>query len=308
MSSFNSFDETLSAQFSDKGVTLELAPFVVRIYTDIPSVLAGLQLYYSEYPVPGSSAFADFHVSLRRPRSAYRWFRPQVSFEFDGTVPFKPLPYEQAYPMFEWGLNWCIANHCHRFLMIHAAVVEREGCAAILAAPPGSGKSTLCAALVSRGWRLLSDELALIDPATLRITPIPRPIGLKNDSIEIIRHFNPSAVIGPVVKDTRKGTVTHMKAPVGSILRSRETACPAWVIFPRYERDAAVRLRPHSKARTVVRLAENSFNYTLLGAIGFDALIGTVDQAECYEFTYSKLDDAISIFADLKAPPLCQAR
>jgi predicted ATPase len=29
----------------------------------------------------------------------------------------------------------------------------------ILPAPPGSGKSTLCAALVTRGWRLLSDEL-----------------------------------------------------------------------------------------------------------------------------------------------------
>jgi len=207
--------------------------------------------------------------------------------------------------MFEWGLNWCIANHCHQFLMIHAAVVERDGCTAILAAPPGSGKSTLCAALVSRGWRLLSDELALIDPLDRLLTPVPRPISLKNESIDIIRRYDPSAVIGPVVRDTHKGTVSHMKAPADSVRRSQETARPAWIVFPRFQPGAKVELSPYSKARTLVRLAENAFNYTLLGERGFEALVGIVDKAECYEFTYSKLDDAISVFADLKALPAC---
>jgi len=300
------FPKAAFATFLANGeLAFAVGPLVVRLTCSISSVAAGLSLFYEDYPVFRHGGFADFHVSITRPASVRRWFRPQVNFQFDGTYPFKPLPYDQAYPMFEWGLNWCIANHCHQFLMIHAAVVERDGCAAILAAPPGSGKSTLCAALVSRGWRLLSDELALIDPLDRSLTPIPRPIGLKNESIDIIRHYAPSAVIGPVVRDTRKGTVSHMKAPADSVLRSRETAHPAWIIFPRFQPNATAELSLYSKARTVVRLAENAFNYTVLGERGFETLVDIADRAECYEFTYSKLDDAISIFADLKAPPLC---
>src|SRR3546814_17273791 len=68
----------------------------------------------------------------------------------------------QALPMLEWGLNWCIGAHGHQFLIIHAAVIERNGLAAILPGAPGSGKSTLTACLVHNGWRLLSDAMALV--------------------------------------------------------------------------------------------------------------------------------------------------
>ncbi|MGX2039342.1 HprK-related kinase A [Methylocaldum sp. MU1018] len=292
---------------ADGGLAFAVGPLVVRLRCAIPSVAAGVRLLYGDYPVSRHGGFADFHVSIARPASVRRWFRPQVNFQLDGIFPFKPLPYAQAYPMFEWGLNWCIANHCHQFLMIHAAVVEKDGCAAILAAPPGSGKSTLCAALVSRGWRLLSDELALINPQDRSLTPIPRPISLKNESIDIIRRYDPAAVIGPVVRDTHKGTVSHVKAPADSVRRSRETARPAWIVFPRFQAGAPAGLNPYPKARALVRLAENAFNYTVLGEGGFEILTDIVDRAECYEFAYSRLDDALSIFADLNTHPICRA-
>ena len=72
-----------------------------------------------------------------------------------------------------------------RYLIIHAAVVERNGFALLLPAPPGSGKSTLCAGLIHHGWRLLSDELALIDPETATLQAIPRPVSLKLSLIHI---------------------------------------------------------------------------------------------------------------------------
>ena len=65
--------------------------------------------------------------------------------------------------MLEWGLNWCVAGHAHQYLMLHAAALERNGRAVILPGDPGAGKSTLTAALMLSGWRLLSDEITLVD-------------------------------------------------------------------------------------------------------------------------------------------------
>ncbi len=246
--------------------------------------------------------FTDFHVHLERPRDFRRWFRPQVLFRFDAEVPFKPLPLLHAFPMLEWGLNWCVSSHCHQYLVIHAAVVEKDGHALILPAPPGSGKSTLCAGLVARGWRLLSDELTLIDPASGQLVPLPRPIGLKNASIEVIRRFAPGVVIGRSSFDTMKGTVAHMQAPRESVLRDQETARPGWIVFPRFSAGSPARLQPWPKARAFMRLADNAFNYSLHGAAGFEALARVVDRSLCFEFSYGDLEEACVLFAELPLP------
>jgi HprK-related kinase A len=106
-----------------------------------------------------------------------------ASFSIDDEIPFTPLPFDEAVAMLEWCLNWCIESRAHQYLIIHAAIVEKHGSACVLPAPPASGKSTLTAGLASRGWRLLSDELTLIDPMSGFAVPIARPIGLKNESI-----------------------------------------------------------------------------------------------------------------------------
>ena len=223
---------------------------------------------------------------------------PQVLFDFDGRLPFKPLPLAQSFPMLEWGMNWCIANHCHSWLIIHAAVVEKNGQGVILPAPPGSGKSTLCAALVGRGWRLLSDELTIIDPDTGKLIPIPRPVGLKNDSINIIQTFLPEAKFGPACKDTRKGTVAHMAASDTDCVNTKWVE-PKWVVYPKYEAGSETIMVPHPKGDSLVQLAENSFNNQLLGRRGFEALANLVDATDSFDFRYSELDEAIKVFEDL---------
>ena len=44
--------------------------------------------------------------------------------------------------MYEWGVNWCIGTTGHCNLILHSAVVEKDGRGVILPAIPGSGKST----------------------------------------------------------------------------------------------------------------------------------------------------------------------
>ena len=278
------------------GLCIRIGAYTVSIRSSFASVAHNLRLLYSDYPVDLDAPFADFHVRVERPRNLRRWFAPQAIFRIDNYVPFKPLPADQAFPLLEWGLNWCISTQFHRYLVIHGAVLEKNGRALLLPAPPGSGKSTLCAALANRGWRLLSDELTLVEPETLRIIPMCRPVSLKNQSIDIIRDFDPAVAMGPSAFDTTKGTVAHMKAPVAAVLRSEEAATPAWVVFPKFEAGAETTLSEHPKASAFMKLADNTFNYSMLGAQGFDALSQLIDQCDCHNFHYSQLDEAIALF------------
>ncbi len=291
----------LGQRLAGPGIDLQTGRFVTHLHSPIPSVADGIHLLYADYPLLEGCAFADFHVSLARPASLRRWYKPQARFVYDGNMPFQPLPVGQAFPMFEWGMNWCVSSRVHSELILHAAVVERHGQAVIMPAPPGSGKSTLCAALVSRGWRLLSDELALIRPADGLLVPLPRPISLKNQSIAVMRRFQPDAVMSRPVENTTKGTVAHVKAPRDSVARAGELARPAFIVFPKFAAGAATTLAPIAPARAFMRVAENGFNYSVMAATGFDTLAGVIDRTRAYDFTYSVLDEAIERFERLVA-------
>lgn len=292
--------EPLEPASLHQGLGLQIGPFQVRLTSRLASVASGIATLYSAYPRVPDSAFYDFHIRIDPPASIRRWYRPQVEFFFDGRRPFKPLPQAQAFAMFEWGLNWCVASQMHRFLILHAAVLERNGHVLVMPAPSGSGKSTLCGGLATRGWRLLSDELAIIDPEDGTIIPFPRPVSLKNQSIAVMRAFAPDATFGPVVSDTNKGTVAHMAASLESIQRALERGKPRWLVFPRYQAGAASQLTHHTKGDAFMQVAGNAFNYSVLHQKGFDTLGALIEQCDCYDFVYSDLNDAIRLFEALK--------
>jgi HprK-related kinase A len=284
------------------GIRLRVGPIVAQIRSPFRRVESGIALHYSAHEVVAPDTFADFLVAVDPPASVRRWLGPQALFRFGHDAPFHPLPAAQAFPLLEWGLNWCVTAHCHQFLILHAAVVERGGRAALLPAPPGSGKSTLCAALVAHGWRLLSDELALIDLDSRRLVPFPRPISLKNQSIDAIARFSPGASMSEVVRDTQKGSVAHLQPPAGSVHASQTTALPAWIVAPTFRAGQRTALAPLPQSVTFMRLVDCAFNYHIHGRRGFDALGDLVAGSRCLDFSYGgNLDDAVRMFDQLEA-------
>jgi len=279
--------------------SLEIGPFVVNLKSSLDTVNRSLEILYEGFPTVDSEAFIDYYISVDPPGLLRQIFRPQVNFSLDGFVPFKPLPVQEAYPLFEWGMNWCIASQAHQFFMLHAATLEKNGRVVILPAHPGSGKSTLCALLNHSGWRLLSDEFSLVDRVTGLIHPLVRPISLKNDSIQLLESFSSRIEIGSIVKDTSKGTVAHIKPLPGCVEKSTESASPAWVVFPKYEKDANIKVAPLHKADAFMKLVENAFNYSELGEQGFWAAKKLIDGCECFSLNYSNIDEALLFFSSL---------
>ena len=290
----------LRRRLTKTGLRLRLGPVIAEIGSPFKDVWAGVALHYAEHDVVTADEFADFHIAVRPPASVRRWIKPQALFHFDHHSPFKPLPASQAFPLLEWGLNWCMSTQSHQYLVIHSAVVERNGRAIILPAPQGSGKSTLCAALVARGFRLLSDELALIDIEHGTVVPLPRPISLKNESIDLIARFWSEASMTPVVHDTLKGSVVHVRPPRASVKAFARPAVPGWIVVPAYRADHRLELQTLSKATAFMQLVDSAFNYSFHGRRGFEVLSDLVIASDCYRFMYGgDLEAAVRSFTAL---------
>lgn len=282
----------LASVLRTSGLQLEIGPFLARIRSEWPAVAEHISLLYSDFPrrtVPEG----HFDVAIVGGRRWHRWIHRQADLVINGVRPYLPLPAILAGAAMEWGLNWCVGQKAHQWLTLHAAVVERGGKVMILPAPPGSGKSTLCAALAYSGWRLFSDEFVIVNPSTHRILPAPRPISLKDASIEIIKNRHPGLCHGPEGVDVEGSRFIHVRPPTESVRRAQEDAPLALVVFPRYAAGKPTTIEPVTKAQALVELAGQSFNFGYHGANAFDCLTSMVANATCCRLEYSDLDDVI---------------
>lgn len=292
----------VASRLARGGLAFAAGPFNFRVRSPLPAVAGALHLLYENHPLLDDRQFCDCTLELSAPSLLRRWLRPQVQARFLGRALFEPLPQQQAYALLEWTMNWWVSSHAHQYLLLHAAVVAREdGRALILPAPPGSGKSTLCAALTQRGWRLLSDEMAMISLQSGLLQGMARPVSLKNQSLDVIRRFEPGVTLGAPAHDTAKGTVAHLRPNAADVSRAAQPASATWVVFPRYVAGAPAALVSRAKAEAMMELGRNAFNYSLLGLDGFNTLAAIVTACDCFDFSYGRLDDAIAVFDEVAA-------
>lgn len=280
---------------------LSVGRFHFRAWTKLPGMGAVLRAMYERYPVPPPDTIVDFNVTLHAAGRRHGWYGDALAnFLIDGVEIREPFLRSLSWPYLEWAANYGFGTRSHHLLLVHAAVVERhDGGAIALPGRPGAGKSTLTAALVARGWRFLSDEFLVIDPATSNLIPFPRPLSLKQRSIDIVRALAPEAPFSPMFEGTHKGNVAYMRVPDASVDRALEPARLRWVVFPLYQEGAGLILESKSKARAFLEMADNSFNYQIRGALGFEDLRRVFETVSCYDLAYDDMDAAIAALESL---------
>jgi HprK-related kinase A len=271
---------------------LKSGPFTYSLRSREPTLFEGLYRLYADFPLEPEDSFADFHIALV-PSNPLHKLRGKIDFYAEEERPFNRIDAPNAFAFMEWGMNWCVSINVNEYLKLHAAVLSKNNVGLILPGLPGAGKSTLCAALCLSGWRVLSDEHALIPLGTSSLVPLPRPVSLKNESIEIIRNFDSRAVFGPRSQETHKGTVVHMKSDLQADSHDT-TPIPARIMmFPKYSADSEFKLRRKSKAEAFMFAGVHSFNYDLLSTRGFETMSTLMDAVDCYDLHYSDLDQAL---------------
>jgi HprK-related kinase A len=271
---------------------LRIGPVGFRVGSDWRAPIAAIDDLYRDYPQP-QDGIPDFNVHLFAARPWRLFLRPSVHIGGDFVIPdAAPLPLAQALLAAEMGMNLQMALGQRRYLLLHASAVERDGKALLMTGMSGAGKSTLAALLMARGWRLMGDEFALLDPATGLVHGFPRLISLKNAAIGVLERALPQARFGPRLENTPKGTIRHLVPDARAIAAMAEPAAPRLILFPSYGFAAAERAVLPSE--TFVRLTQASTNYVALAERGFVALTNLVRETPAHALDYPDTETALA--------------
>lgn len=176
---------------------------------------------------------------------------------------------------------------------VHSSALERNGKAIMIAAESGTGKSTTTWALLQHGFRYLSDELAPVDPVSLKVYPYPHALCLKAEPP------------GPYpLPDETTRTEKTLHVPVACLpatAATRPTPLQA-LLFLQRDPDADI---PHysevSAAEASARLYANTLNALAHPGSGLDAAIRIAGAVPAFAVHAGELQATCKLIAELEA-------
>lgn len=202
------------------------------------------------------------------------------------------------------GLLRQIAVRRHRYFMeIHAGVVLLDHRAVLLPGSAGQGKTTLTAALVRDGAEYFSDEIALLEAATLHVRPLPLAMTIKQGSLEALRPFYAQLDTLPEHRREDRQRVRYLPPPPRERRSDGQLSHPvAWVVFPRFVPEASSTLTPLKRTIGLRRLLDEALVLPeLLDARKVERLVRWVRQLQFYELQLSSLEAAVEAIRSLPA-------
>lgn len=179
--------------------------------------------------------------------------------------------------------------------VIHASAVTNGEKAIVFTASPGSGKSTIAALLLQRGYTLLSDDFVSVEASTKNAFPFPAAMSVKQGSKEMLSALYPS------LANNENEHYTHNQKTV-SYLTFNNEATPApveEVIFIKYNPDVDFEMEELHRIDALRMLLEETWTHpSPENASSFiDWFLGL----KCFRLTYSNNEKAISKITQLFA-------
>lgn len=182
---------------------------------------------------------------------------------------------------------------------LHAAGVSNGQLCLLLPAEKGSGKTTLAAAMMERGYQYLSDEVALLESADCHVRPFPVSLCVKQHAMDVLSPLYPQLSEQQTYARADGETVRYLAPPQSALGDDR--ALPAeYLVFPRYLPQAQTELHPITPGDALKRLLHDS--QSIPEPLGLDdarKLVEWLNRAHCYEMPHSDLRDAVSCLEKL---------
>lgn len=292
-----------TSENADRPVRRKIGRFTVELRSDSQRIIRNFTDLYSVEPREFNEFESPIRIDVRRVarsrlgRTLYRVFADGV--EIGGWRPRSGV-----FPLIEWGINLRIIATRTEFLQLHAATLAYRGKGFLFAGDSGVGKSTLAAILLSRNWRYLCDEFALIEPRTLSLESFPKALCVKSGSIPTLKKLglrlarNSDHIKGP------KGRVGYLRPGESNPNEIGDPPPCRFVLFPTYHGGATPRLEPIPRTHAVLELFRCAFNRHMFGDATLDVLTRLVRESTCYRLEVGDPNATGELLESLVSPAL----
>jgi hypothetical protein len=237
------------------------------------------------------------HLETRLPSADLHYDLIEGSSGWMLTGPVETVSDLEGEEVLPWLLTMLFSELCKRqphHLLLHAATLCREGRLLLLPGESAFGKSTLAAALATHGWELYSDELAPLNPETLKVAPFPLPIGIKSRSLLALQSYCPDLTDQAACRRADGQLARYLAPPQIPLADPNANPAPvAALIFPRYRAETATCLARLTPLQALERLAQTGSSERSLRSNDVEALLALAGQRPCWSLDYCNLEEAV---------------
>ncbi|MFQ6617325.1 MAG: hypothetical protein ACE5QV_01445 [Fidelibacterota bacterium] len=211
----------------------------------------------------------------------------------DHGLIFSGRNFSEIFPVFEWYFYDYAASKLDNFIQIHAGSVSTGETGILFPASKNSGKTSLITGLLFQGYRYLTEDIALIDPESLKIIPFPRVIWLTESHLNLFNsEFNFVC---------KKGyDLIFREAPLWFVnpleINGTDIGDPinvGYIIFLEYNPSKNTEIKSISKTEALKLLIKHSSGNPVQGKLStsklIDVLSDIVALSKCYFLNLSNL-------------------
>ena len=215
----------------------------------------------------------------------------------DGEVVQMDGSFLSSLGVLEWHLVAAALSHRADLFHMHAAALclPTTPAGIVLAGDSGRGKTTLTLALMLNGFAPFADDVALLDPETLKLQTFRRAFHV---SEEIRRLIEPLAG-GPLGRD-EDGPAEYFRPPQWA-----ETPVPVrWMLFVDYQPGQAPQFVPLSPSEAAAAILAKTLSLARATRVALATCAQLTERVACYRFLTGDLAASVAAVKRLVNTPL----
>lgn len=187
------------------------------------------------------------------------------------------------------------------YFNLHAAALVKGETGFLFPGSQHCGKTTLTLELIKHGYKLLSDDLAIINRKTREVMPFPRALNIREKSLPLLSGFDQYLI------SKREFNIADEKRWFLDLKEFAGTPfVPNVIVFPKLNPEKTASLEPFSKTMALLELVRQNMAPYLPNlpqpddVSNFDVCSLLVEKASVYTLAVGDINNTISLLLDLE--------